>query len=488
MAERVKIEEFYHKWQLSEKEILEGYLYDEEKRQLKTRYMFSYFLKLLKRFLANEIDETEKIIILTGLRGTGKTTLLAQMYFLNKYVRELQKFLNGKIQDFLSMEKFYLDVSRLHLEEIKLNEFFNFFEETKNISFERLKSKLIIFLDEVQYDEKWGLFLKTIFDRTKGHKNILIIATGSSALKLKLNPDLARRCSFVELFPLKFSEYLILKQNIYPPKNLSDKIWDILNFSSASDIYNFLKSIQDEITRFKVSLPLNIEESFLKYGGFPSGLSILNEQKIMEKYKTLINHIITKDFSFLANITSPTISKIEGLIFLIANSDQISLDKLSQTLKLNYRTVISIIDVLVKSGLMIRISAYGKAYVQTRKTPKLLFLSPSLRHSILNGIVLAEHKGCLLEDYCALIFTKDLRDKIDNVFYDSAEGGADFILSLKDRSKIVIEIGFNKEDISQVANTMKKFGGKFGLVFGSKNLELVNNSIVKIPLEFLLMS
>lgn len=277
MAERTKIEEFYHKWQFSEKEILEGYLYDEEKRQLKTRYMFSYFLKLLKRFFANEIDETEKIIILTGLRGTGKTTLLAQMYFLNKYARELQKFLGEKTQNFLTAEKFYLDASRLHLEEIKLNEFFNFFEEVKKISFENLSSKYLILLDEVQYDEKWGLFLKTIFDRTKGHKNILIIATGSSALKLKLNPDLARRCSFVELFPLKFSEYLILKQNIYPPRNLSDKIWDILNLSSANDIYDFLKPIKDEITRFKVSLPLNIEESFLKYGGLPSGLSILNE-------------------------------------------------------------------------------------------------------------------------------------------------------------------------------------------------------------------
>ncbi len=488
MTEKTKIENFYRKWTLSEKDILDGYLYDDEKRQLKTRYIFSYFLKLLRRFYRDEIDETEKIIILTGLRGTGKTTLLAQLYFLNKYAEESQKFLKEKNQDFFSTEKLYLDTSRLHLEEIKLNEFFNFYEEIKKIGFERLKFKHLIFLDEVQYDENWGLFLKTIFDRTKGHKNILIIATGSSALKLKMNADLARRCTFIEIFPLKFSEHLILKHGKFPPRNLSDKFWGLLDFSSAREVYEFLKPIQNEITRFKVNLPVNTEDTFLKYGGFPSGLSILNEQKIIEKYRSLINHIITKDFLFLANIKSSTISKIEELVFLIANSNQVSLDTLSQTLKLDYRTLVSIIDILVKSGLIIKISSYGKAYVQTRKTPKLLFLSPSIRFSILNGMILPEHKGSLLEDYCALIFTKDLANKISNIFYDSAKGGADFILNLKNRNKVVVEVGFNKEDISQVVSTMKKFSSKFGLVFGSKNLELANDYIVKIPLDYLLLA
>ncbi|MCL0040362.1 hypothetical protein M1N02_02760 [Thermodesulfovibrionales bacterium] len=61
------------------------------------------------------------------------------------------------------------------------------------------------------------------------------------------------------------------------------------------------------------------------------------------------------------------------------------------------------------------------------------------------------------------------------------------MLTLKDRSNIVIEVGFNKEEIDQVEYTLKKTGGKYGLVFGSKNLELINNSIVKIPLKYLLL-
>ncbi|MBU4481070.1 hypothetical protein KKH59_02015 [Patescibacteria group bacterium] len=68
-----------------------------------------------------------------------------------------------------------------------------------------------------------------------------------------------------------------------------------------------------------------------------------------------------------------------------------------------------------------------------------------------------------------------------------AEGGADFVLTLKDRSSIVIEVGFNKNEIEQVKNTMKKVKSRYGLVFGSSELELIDNSIVKVPLKFLLL-
>jgi predicted AAA+ superfamily ATPase len=56
----------------------------------------------------------------------------------------------------------------------------------------------------VHYDENWGLFLKNIFDRTKGHKNILIIATGSSAINLRINPDLSRRVLVEDIYQVKF--------------------------------------------------------------------------------------------------------------------------------------------------------------------------------------------------------------------------------------------------------------------------------------------
>ena len=82
----------------------------------------------------------------------------------------------------------------------------------------------------------------------------------------------------------------------------------------------------------------------------------------------------------------------------------------------------------------------------------------------------------------------DLKDKIAvDLSYDIAEEGADFIVTLKDRTKVVIEVGFNKEDTRQVTNTQAKVNGKYGLVFGSKKLDLIDDFIVKIPLEYLLL-
>ena len=55
-------------------------------------------------------------------------------------------------------------------------------------------------------------------------QNFLVIATGSSALKIKLNPDLSRRSLLEKLYPLKLNEYVILKNDIFPQRDLSDDL------------------------------------------------------------------------------------------------------------------------------------------------------------------------------------------------------------------------------------------------------------------------
>ncbi len=101
-------------------------------------------------------------------------------------------------------------------------------------------------------------------------------------------------------------------------------------------------------------------------------------------------------------------------------------------------------------------------------------------------------EGKKLEDYFALIFQKDIKSTYTfgepRLSYDIAENGADFVLTLQDKNNIVIELGFNKEKTKQAENTMKKVKNvKYGLVFGSKQLEIVDSSIVKIPLRFLML-
>ncbi|WP_245527625.1 AAA family ATPase [Methanotorris igneus] len=70
--------------------------------------------------------------------------------------------------------------------------------------------KIILLLDEIQYEKQWDLILKNLYDTT----NIFVIATGSSAVKLKESPDLARKTLHKPIYPMTFREYIYLTHNI----------------------------------------------------------------------------------------------------------------------------------------------------------------------------------------------------------------------------------------------------------------------------------
>ena len=252
------IKEFYQSWRERTSQLVEGYIYDEHKRLLPTRYAFSRLKKVLEDFLVNSLEEHEKIIILPGIRGVGKTTLLMQLLRIEKFLRISDKNLLGNLPHL--EERFYLDVSKLKLVGISLNDFFNFYEKIKGFNFENLSKKYLILLDEIHYDDNWGLFLKNLFDRTKSHKNVLLIVTGSSAINLRMNPDLSRRVTVEEIYPMKFSEYLILKHNKYPIKYLSSDLQEIIfNSSKAEEVYSALKNKSLQIDKFFINLPSGVE-------------------------------------------------------------------------------------------------------------------------------------------------------------------------------------------------------------------------------------
>jgi len=491
MAEK-KLDNFYKEWLKNLPKLSEGYIYDGNKNLRPTRYIFSHLKEIVNKFLTNNIDEFEKIILLPGIRGLGKTTLLMQIFKIEKFLSPANSLDAKILQNLSNLDyRFYFDISKFHFEQITLNEFFKFFEKVNNFNFINLDKKVILLLDEVHFDEKWSLFLKVLFDSIKGHKNLLVIATGSSAINLKISADLMRRATTVEVFPMKFNEYLILKHRISPIKDVSDNLQEVLfNSKNARAVFSGLKEIEPEIDKFFINLPLDCEEDFFKNGGFPFVTNLENDVEIAERIDNVINGIITKDIITIKKFKTETISKINDLLYLLANSDVISYEKLLQTLRIdNIRTLTALLEVLVMSGIIIKVKSYGQTYGTTRKTPKYLFITPSLRSAILSGIFPAGAEGKKLEDYFVLIFEKDLKKAIAyKLFYDIAEGGADFVLTLLDRNNIVIETGFNKEEIKQVEKTMKKVKDvKYGLVFGSDNLELAENSIVKVPLKFLML-
>jgi len=149
--DKIKIEKFYIKWQTTLPPRIEGYIYDENRNLFPTRFIFTKFKKVIEKFLNNSLSEIEKIILIPGIRGIGKSTLLTQTYAIEKFLKSEDKSVLENIGRL--DERLYLDVSQLHAEQISLHDFFNFYEEINGCYFEKPNKKILLLLDEIHFDE-----------------------------------------------------------------------------------------------------------------------------------------------------------------------------------------------------------------------------------------------------------------------------------------------------------------------------------------------
>jgi predicted AAA+ superfamily ATPase len=140
--------------------------------------------------------------------------------------------------------------------------------------------------------------------------------------------------------------------------------------------------------------------------------------------------------------------------------------------------------------MLIRVYPYGSTYKKVRKPSKYHFMTPAVRHTLLTIVegesAFTNHKGWYLEDIVGLSLYREFSQRLASpIFYDSAKGGADFILAFPDR-KIPIEIGYGRKEIDQALLTLEKVKGRYGLVVCDSDLAK-EGEIVKIPLRYLLL-
>ena len=155
-----KLEQFYIEWKANLEDYLKGYAFSKSGVKMKTRFAFLTLEKYFNKFINDDLSEDEKIIILPGVRGVGKTTLLSQLYFFNDFISNKHCKVKNNIKkvDY----KIYISADRLLVENISLKEFFDFLE--KDVLGNFLDKKILLLIDEIQYDQRWSLFLILIFD------------------------------------------------------------------------------------------------------------------------------------------------------------------------------------------------------------------------------------------------------------------------------------------------------------------------------------
>ena len=206
-----------------------AYVFNDRGERNPQRSMFLRIQKHVKDFMGG--NAAVRWLVMPGLRGSGKTTLLAQLYHDTDVPVERKLF--------LSVDQVTQTFGA------SLQEIIQVYEEAVGGSFERLEEPVFLFLDEVQYDRRWAGFLKTVYDRTR---KVFIIATGSSALMLNVNADVARRAVSEKLYPMSFTEFMKIKHNKYEEKGLGRQLRTaLLDSKSAQEVYSQLVSCEQAI-------------------------------------------------------------------------------------------------------------------------------------------------------------------------------------------------------------------------------------------------
>lgn len=300
-----------------------------------------------------------EILLLTGPRQVGKTTILHQ----------LEKYLSVKRQQvfFLNLE----DTEYLRL----LNQSPKKIFELLPVNLER---KSFILIDEVQYLANPSNFLKYLFDEYKN--KIKLIVSGSSAFYLdkKFKDSLAGRKKLFTIFSLNFREFLRFKS----AGELAKKSWGKLTLTET-----------EKLDR--------LYGEYLIWGGYPKVVLAAQTDEKEEILKELVYSYVKKDI-FDANIRQD--EDFYRLLKILAGQvgNLVNANELAGTLNLSKTAVDNYLYVLQKS-FHIRLVRpfYRNLRKELTRMPKVYFTDLGLRNFLVNDLrplMARGDKGQLLEN------------------------------------------------------------------------------------------
>ncbi|MBI2644558.1 ATP-binding protein [Candidatus Uhrbacteria bacterium] len=328
-----------------------------------------------------KIIKTPHIIVITGLRRVGKSTLMAQA--VRKYLTDDFYFINFEDERLLNF----------HVGD------FDLLYETLVSLFGEKKTFLF---DEIQNVPQWERFVRRFHDQ--GYK---FIVTGSNAslLSQEFGTRLTGRSIRIELYPFSFKEFLSFKRISIPDTTVLT-------------------------TREKGQL-LKLTDDYLTSGGIPDALKYPE----LAIHKTLYDDVLYRDIATRYNIDN--VKELKELAFyLISNTAAlISYNKLKELLKLgSVNTIKNYIGYLESSWLFFVVNKYAYSVKEQQIAAKKLYgIDTGLIQSV--GFSFSENKGKLMEN---AVFLDQKRKGQDMYYYKTQQDReVDFFLP---RSNTFIQV------------------------------------------------
>lgn len=295
-------------------------------------------------------NRSKDIVILTGLRRIGKTTLLK--LFIAKLIWE---------DGIEPRDIFYISLDYYGLEKSSILEIVDAYRKILKIPFSR---KIYLFLDEIAYKKDFALQLKNLYDMSNA--KIYVSSSSSSVLKDE-KALLTGREKIIEVLPLTFEEFLQFR-----------KIKIEKDSAHLTDAYF---------------------EDYMKTGGLPE--YVLFED--IEYIKQLIDDVLYKDIIAYHNIRSK--EPIREFFYLLMErvGKQVSLNKMAKILKIGVDTAKRYLDYFRETYLIYTVERCEKLNERLR-APKKVYAGDIGMRNALTGF---RDKGALFEN---LVYYK-IKDK-----------------------------------------------------------------------------
>ncbi|MBE0524301.1 MAG: ATP-binding protein [Methanosarcinales archaeon] len=315
-----------------------------------------------------EYLELPHILIISGLRRSGKSTLLKEIY---------KEFFKDKLI-------FYFNFEDERLINFTASDF-NLLYET---FIELMGKGKIFFFDEVQNVKGWELFVRRMYDR--GFK-FIITGSNSSMLSKELGTRLTGRYIGIELFPFSFTEFLSFKAK---------------------------KFLDTMLTEDRAIVKRHFYE-YLQYGGIPEYLIYQNDLIL----KTLYDNILYKDIFARYGLNDEKALK-ELSFYLFSNyGSEISYNKLRVMLGVSINTVKNYIGFLENSYLVFSVPRYDYSVKKQIYSPRKVYVIDTGLITI-TSFRFSRDLGKLLEN---LVFI-ELRRRNCETYYHKEKYECDFII------------------------------------------------------------
>ena len=382
----------------------------------------------------------KEITIITGVRRSGKSTIMYQM---------IQNLLQQGIEP---KQILFVNFEDKKLAQDSIDEIYAGYRENMNPG-----KKAYIFFDEIHKKEGWESWIRKQYD-LKADCKFVISGSCSHLLKKEYSTLLTGRNLTFEIFPLSFKEYL--------------------GFSGIEpEEASVRKGIILPATKAKI---LSALKSYLAQGGFPEAF-FKEEQFKMKLLEQYFDDIVYKDIIDRFGLNSKRV--MDFALFLATNfTGTFSLRNVRNALKLSYDAAKDYMSHFSEAFLFFPIDHFSFSFKEQKTLPsKVYCVDNGLRNAV--SFKFSEDTGKLAENLVCI----ELKRRAKEAYYWKNKGEVDFIVKEKNQTLEAINVCYGEEINERETKALKECKAEFkeklkSLTVITKYIEKEEGGIRFVPL------